>query len=86
MTTFQILLEDIILIMVSIGVGILIGIMYWYKKSIPISWLKKFEATNIKTKVYADNEPYEVVSILGNACHTVLVNWYAKLYELEGKG
>ena len=81
MTALQFLLEDIILILVSLGSGILIGIMYWEKRSIPISWLKKYAATNINTKVYADNEPYEAVSILGNACYTVLVNWYNESYE-----
>ena len=85
MTVLQFLLEDIFLSIVSMGSGILIGILYWEKRSVPISWLKKYADTNINTKVYADNEPYEAVSILGNACYTVLVNWYNESYELEEK-
>ena len=56
----------------------LIGNLYNRTKSIPISWLEKFAKTNQQTKFYADNDVYEAVSILGNACETVLANWYGQ--------
>ena len=55
--------------------GIVIGIEFQKAISIPVEWILEHAKANKSTTFYADNEIFEKVDILGNACETVLVNW-----------